>query len=155
MDMRYLEFMSHLSNIRQMRYTSFVIGNFFKKALVTKVSCPKLLVTLKMMDVRQNVNVILHVRQLPFQIRVKSKCRNFKNSIVNTKKSFLYYLYKLLLYSIYFNCKSNKQTKCKRQHRFVAIKSSRSSCVFASNHTFVFLQLSSVILQSKGLFKYS
>ena len=58
MDMRYLEFMSHLSNIRQMRYTSFVIGNFFKKALVTKVSCPKLLVTLKMMDVRQNVNVI-------------------------------------------------------------------------------------------------
>ena len=53
MDTRYLEFMSHLSNIRQMRYTSFVIGNFFKKALVTKVSCPKLLVTLKMMDVRQ------------------------------------------------------------------------------------------------------
>ena len=160
MDMRYLEFMSHLSNIRQMRYTSFVIGNFFKKVLVTKVSCPKLLVTLKMMDVRQNVNVILHARQLSFQIRVlhtqlKSKCRNFKNSIVNTKKSFLYYLYKLLLYSIYFNCKSNKQTKWKRQHRFVAIKSSRSSCVFASNHTFVFLQLSSVILQSKGLFKYS
>ena len=100
MDMRYLEFMSHLSNIRQMRYTSFVIGNFFKKALVTKVSCPKLLVTLKMMDVRQNVNVILHVRQLPFQIRVlhtqlKSKCRNFKNSIVNTKKTF---------FTTYINC---------------------------------------------------
>ena len=111
-DIRYLEYMSHLSNVRQMRYTSFVIGNFFKKALVTKVSCPKLLVTLKMMDIRQNVNVILHVRQLSFRIRalhtqLKSKCRNFKNSIVNTKKSFLYYLYKLLLHSIYFKYKSN------------------------------------------------
>ena len=111
-------------------------------------------------DLFTGENDILHARQLSFQIRVlhtqlKSKCRNFKNSIVNTKKSFLYYLYKLLLYSIYFNCKSNKQTKWKRQHRFVAIKSRRSSCVFASNHTFVFSQLSSVILQSKGLFKYS
>ena len=90
MDMRYLEFMSHLSNIRQMRYTSFVIGNFFKKALVTKVSCPKLLVTLKMMDVLQNINVILHA-QLSFRIRVlhtqlKNKCRNFMNYIINTKK---------------------------------------------------------------------
>ena len=31
MDIRYLEFMYHLSNIRQMRFTSFVIGNFLKK----------------------------------------------------------------------------------------------------------------------------
>ena len=74
---------------------------FFQKTLVTKVSWPKLLVTLKMMDVRQNISVIQHV-QLSFRIRVlqtqlKNKCRNFENK---KKKNFLYCLNKLLLYYI-------------------------------------------------------
>ena len=128
---------------------------FFQKTLVTKVSWPKLLVTLKMMDVRQNISVILHV-QLSFRIRVlqtqlKNKCRNFENE---KKKNFLYCLNKLLLYYISTVKEINRQNGSGSTDLLLLRAVGLLAFSPVIIHSF-FLQLSSVILQSKGLFKYS